>query len=370
MTLMKRKIFIKSLIKTAAIILMVPAVSAIVLLILATVNEYRPAEREVVFSADVSGLEPDAVPDTLSILTWNIGYCGLGDNMDFFYDGGKRMRDTESRTRENLSAVISRLKDIDADIMLLQEVDRNSYRSYGIDQVYALQCAFPEYHVFYAPNYVSDFVPIPVMEPMRRVNGGLVILSRYRPLEVTRHQYPSSFPYPVRLFNLKRCLLSAEFITRSGERLFVGNTHNTAYDTGGMRTQECVFLGAMLDSLASAGTPAVVGGDWNQYPASYVPSGRELTNEFFVPEKLDEEVLCGDSGRIVYDGSSFTLRYLDHPLDSASVRTVTDFFYVSDSISVNGIKAIATGFRNTDHEPVLMTLHIRDKSLYLDKSRK
>ena len=64
------------------------------------------------------------------------------------------------------------------------------------------------------------------------------------PSLTVRYGYPSAFGFPVRLFNLKRCLLEAEFVTRGGDTGTVGsgNTHNTAYDTGGMRSAtRCAF---------------------------------------------------------------------------------------------------------------------------------
>lgn len=339
------------------------ASAAVVFLAVATFLDFRPADVEPVDEYGCAGgvwgdggvAAADVLPDTLRVLTWNVGYCGLGSGMDFFYDGGTRMRDSQDNTMENLRSVIGVIRDVDADVVLLQEVDRRSYRSYNVDQVSALCDSFPEYHVYYAPNYRSFFVPIPLSEPMRHVDGGLVVMSRFRPDSVVRFQYPSSFPYPVSLFNLKRCFLSAFFSFSDGGKFAVSNTHNTAYDTGGMRALETAFLASFLDSLAVSGVGSLTGGDWNQYPAAYVPSGDELTNAFFVPEVLDEEVLCRGR-RVYFDGDSKTLRYLDHPLDSMSVRTVTDFFLVSDSLRVLDVSALELGFRNSDHEPVLVVV--------------
>lgn len=92
--------------------------------------EFRPAPVEEVYRCQ----QPDSLPDTLTLVSWNIGYAGLGDNMDFFYDGGRRVRDTRARTAANLAQIVLTLQKIDADIMLLQEVDRSSHRTYRIDE--------------------------------------------------------------------------------------------------------------------------------------------------------------------------------------------------------------------------------------------
>ena len=350
----------------------------IVFLLVAVVSDYRPEDCEAVYAYAVdrgdaglagdsrqgirSGVDSEAVvrlgcdsqgmedslgslqseaaaknsvaqiTDSLKIVTWNIGYGGLGSNMDFFYDGGTRIRDTKARTLENLKGILAEMKALDADIYLLQEVDECSRRTYRINELAMLQAAFPEYHLYFACNYRSFFVPIPLRSPMGKVSSGVVILSRYRAEKVERLAYPSRFPFPVSLFNLKRCLLAATFRLSDGGLLVVGNTHNTAYDTGGMRDQETDFLASWIDSLQNRGVKVLVGGDWNQYPPAYRPGEDEVANPHFAVAPLQASAFEAN-GRVVYDSSGKTLRYLDKPYGQSSTLTVTDYFYVSHSLS-------------------------------------
>ena len=304
-------------------------------------------------------VENDAVQiaDNLKIVTWNIGYGGLGSNMDFFYDGGTQIRDTEARTMRNLGGILAEMKAMDADIYLLQEVDECSWRTYRINELAMLQAAFPEYHLYFACNYRSFFVPVPLRSPMGKVASGLVILSRYRAEKVERLAYPSRFPFPVSLFNLKRCLLAATFRLPDGGLLAVGNTHNTAYDAGGMREQETGFLASWIDSLQSQGVKVLVGGDWNQYPPAYVPGEDETANPHFSVAPLRFSAFDAN-GRIVYDSSGKTLRYLDKPYSRNSTLTVTDYFYVSHSLSSSDARLCGNvGFSCSDHRPVCITVY-------------
>lgn len=311
--------------------------------------EYRPAEREVVYRGD----RPGVLPDTLTVLSWNIGYAGLGADMDFFYDGGTRVRDTRERTEANLEHIIEVLQAADADVMLLQEVDRCSKRTYRINEVQRLREAFPDYTLAFACNYKAWWVPIPLGRPMGRVESGLVTLSRVKPLKAVRWQYPSAFPFPERMFNLKRCLLSALFLTSRGDTLMICNTHNTAYDTGGMRTREMEFLRDFLARADSSGIAAITGGDWNQYPPGYVPRPEELSNAYFRPEGIDG-LPFAPFARFVYDTLSPSLRYLDRPYGPQSQTTLTDFFLVSDSLRVFSVETLPEGFAASDHNPVVM----------------
>lgn len=324
---------------------------AVLFFVVSIIAEYRPAPVEELYSDAM----PEPLPDTVVIVTWNIGYAGLGADMDFFYDGGRRVRDTRGQTRANLENIIATLKDIDADIMLLQEVDLSSRRSYGMDQAAVIEDAFPGYTAIVGLNYKAWFVPVPLRDPMGKVRSGVMTLSRFRPADAKRYDYPSRFGFPQRMFNLKRGVLSTRFITYTGDTVMVNNTHNTAYDRGGMRTAEMRFLGDMLLDAASRGTMSVTGGDWNQYPPQYVPSQEELANEYFVPEKADGKYFSSFAD-FVYDPSAPTLRYLDKPYSQGDVTTVTDFFIVSRGVRLLSVRTLDLGFENSDHNPVVLTI--------------
>lgn len=267
--------------------------------------EYRPGERETTICCPEGEIVP--LPDTLTILSWNIGYAGLGDNMDFFYDGGRRVRDSRERTARNLKEIVETISRVNPDIALLQEVDLDSRRSYRIREVDTLRAAFPGYTLAFAYNYKVCWVPVPLRAPLGRVQAGVVTLSRYAPVSTVRYGYPSAFGFPVRLFNLKRCLLEAEFVTRGGDTVWIGNTHNTAYDTGGMRSDEMRFLGELLRAASLRGVRSVTGGDWNQYPPGYEPfRGRAV-----------EPLFRSSGGRLVADRAGLPFRVRSGKADAA-----------------------------------------------------
>ena len=358
------------------------AAAFLVFLLTAVITDYRPAEREVLQDlsglsgsgsgagsgsgnrpegpaqhnsdgSGISGTTAEVLPDSLSILCWNIGYGGLGDDMDFFYDGGTQVRTSRERTQANIDGIIAEIRRHSPDIILLQEVDECSRRTYRINEVEMLREAFPDYHIFLGYNYKSFFVPIPLKAPMGRVASGVVLMSRIAPEEVIRWQYPSRFPWPVSMFNLKRCLLTATFRLADGSSIVIGNTHNTAYDTGGMRTAETRWLGRLTARLASEGTPFIIGGDWNQFPPDYTPSAAETDDPHFTTVALDTALLQG-TGRIAWDPSARTLRHLNVPYGPESVLTVTDYFYISPDVRTDCVRTIDLSYRYSDHQPVLL----------------
>ena len=328
---------------------------ALVFLVAMSAREWKPAAVENVMGAP---MEPDTITcDTIKLVSWNIGYAGLGDDMDFFYDGGKSVRTGIERTRQNLKEILVFLRgQADADFILLQEVDFDSKRSYHMNQYDSIRVALPEFMGWWGLNYVSDFVPIPVPEPAGKVRSGVALLSKYAPDEIIRLQYPSSFPYPVRLFNLKRCLLTASFhVAGSGNMLYVNNTHNTAYDTGGMRSEEMAFLRNYLE-----GKPlAITAGDWNCNPPGYVPTRAETEDSHFSPMEISRGDFPADMS-FVYDPTTLSNRYGYEPYDPATTtRTLLDFALCGPGIEPLSVETVDLGFRNSDHNPVIFTFAIR-----------
>ncbi len=104
--------------------------------------------------------------EPLRFVSWNIGYGGLGKEMDFFYDGGSKVRATEEQSQEwmhQISRWIAR--NSAADFILLQEVDFNAKRTYFTDQSQQLAPLLPDHEMIRAVNYKIPFVPVPVYEP-------------------------------------------------------------------------------------------------------------------------------------------------------------------------------------------------------------
>ena len=96
--------------KTAKIILQYFLFTFIVMIVLVgsfmlyfTLIDFQPPPVEVI-NVKVP-LEAPLESDEFSFITWNIGYCGLDKKMDFFYDGGKKVRPDDSSFQRNLNGV-------------------------------------------------------------------------------------------------------------------------------------------------------------------------------------------------------------------------------------------------------------------------
>ena len=103
-------------------------------ILIATLFKYKPESIEQISKFDEAFYLNDST--TYSAMIWNIGYAGLGAEADFFYEGGKQVRGSEDNVRRNLYKISQFLQSNDSiDFILLQEVDENSKRNYGINLV-------------------------------------------------------------------------------------------------------------------------------------------------------------------------------------------------------------------------------------------
>ena len=323
----------------------------ILFLAYATVDDFRPEE---IINQSFEE-HPPVIPDSaaLDLLIWNIGYAGLDASMDFFYDGGDRMRPTEEGSGENLEGIKTTLARFNGyDFILLQEVDKDSKRSYHIDQIAAIGQGFPGYTTHFGINYNVFFVPIPLAEPMGKVASGLLSLSGHEPAAVDRYSFPGNYAWPMKLFMLDRCFLVQRHPVKNGKELVVVNTHNSAYDDGSLRKQQMTYLKDFLLKEYGNGNYVIVGGDWNQTPHGCkpeLPSHRfDTFNLTFVERDYPDALWTW-----AYDQDMPTNRRVTTPYDRAtSLTTIIDCFLLSPNVTLEEVEAIDVNFRYSDHQPV------------------
>lgn len=337
------------------------------LLFFSTITDYRP-EPGSEESVTTEGLAADSLlPDTLSMLIWNIGYAGLGAEMDFFNDGGKGVRPDEVTAARYLKAIRMFLESMQdsVDLMLLQEVDRNSKRSYYTDQVNVLGENLKDFDRHFALNYDVKFVPVPFSVPYTpygKTFGGLLSLARFKSLKNTRIQYPGGFGWPTRLYMLDRCALEQRYPLKNGKQLVVVNTHNTAYDeTGAIKAEEMAFIKKRYEAEVAKGNTVILGGDWNQVPPGFdarafvqnIPAG-------YTPQALSNEQLPAGF-KVCFDARFPSNRSNDTSyLPGRNYTTLIDYFVVSSNVEVLETRTIDMQFRYSDHQPVLLKVVLKD----------
>ncbi len=338
-----------------------------------TVFEYRPADVEVL-SIDNNQNDLVQLNESLTLMTFNIGYAGLGENEDFVLDGGTNgIPENKDIVEGYLSGILETLSTYPVDFYLLQEVDLESRRSFRIDQLEEIKNELGStYSSQFAYNFKSLLVPFPLSltDYIGYVESGIATLTSFRVEDSKRLQFPGEFSWPLRVANLKRAMMVSRVeIEGSTKEFVVVNLHMSAYDgDGSLRAQEMEFLRAFLDAEKELGNYVVVGGDFNQtFPEA--DGIYPVTQDFYEAFPIENDFLPTGYSFMV-DLTKPTCRLLNQPYEPSSINTqyyIIDGFIVSNNIEVEkfeetetiaGALTIDLDFENSDHNPVVMKIKL------------
>jgi endonuclease/exonuclease/phosphatase family metal-dependent hydrolase len=295
-------------------------------------------------------------------MTWNIGYAALGDNADFFMDGGKSVTTASNdRVLSNMSNIASGIKAVHPDIVMIQEIDRDSTRSHHINEFEWFRDQLGGTSSF-ANNFKVAFLPYPV-PPIGKVDSGIATFTSYPVASAERVQLPVPFKWPVRIANLKRCVLVSRIpLDGTDKELVLFNLHLEAYDDGSGKTAQTKMLAGLLKAETDKGNYVIAGGDFNQIFSSEDTSLYPAQPGKWQAGEIDVESF-GKGWQFLMDEEVPTCRSLDQPYDGADKETfqyyLIDGFIVSGNIKVDKLATQDLGFVASDHNPVVMTIELK-----------
>lgn len=346
----------KKLKKVFFVLLSLPIIYVVGVMLLAYLTDFQPPAYQ---KLPIEGKGENIDKMEFTVMTWNVGYGGNGKEMDFFYDGGTKMRNEQPIVEKNVSHILATLSD-SLDFMLFQEIDIKARRSYQINEVQKVAEKFPNHAYIFAKNYDVKFVPKPYTNPMGNVLGGIATFGKYRPEMADAHAYKNSYKFPDYLFYLDRCFATCYYPLPNGKKLVIINAHNSAYDPGGkMKVAELALLKETLDAEYKQGNYVIVGADWNQYPPHYQGV------QGFAPKDTLEGGTMKDTypeagWAHVWDSTTATCRSMQKAYDAKTTpRVIIDYFLVSPNVEKIAVKTIDLQFECSDHQPVVMKVRLK-----------
>ncbi|MCS7153344.1 MAG: endonuclease/exonuclease/phosphatase family protein [Bacteroidia bacterium] len=228
------------------------------------VVQYREPTPAVRYTA------PNATPappkDTIVVMTWNIKFGGA--RIDFFFDCyGDRVWMTKEEVLQNLAGLLRKIRQVNPDILLIQELDIDSKRSAYVDMLKYIADSSGLPYAAYASQWHVRYLP---SRGLGKINSGNAIFSRW-PID-TAYRVPlplvKAYPWWYRFFYLRRNFLVARIALPTKPNLWVINTHLEAYVPEGDNTRliQIQLFQRLLDSLTQSGVVWVAGGDLNTVP--------------------------------------------------------------------------------------------------------
>ena len=222
--------------------------------------------------------------DTLTVVTWNIRF-GIG-RANWFGDscGDLVLFDNETII-DGLELLAQKITDMDADILLLQEVDTDSKRSAYIDQVQWLLDHTSMNYGVYASMWEVQFVP---SDGLGRVNTGNAILSKWPLSEAERIQLSLRGDQDAltKAFYVRRNVLKA-VVNYPGNPFWAVDIHASAFSNDDTKQKQFLEFKDVLDEINSKGEIFVAGGDLNELPPGATKNN--YCEEDRCPDELPED---------------------------------------------------------------------------------
>ncbi len=353
---------VKKVFKIVLIVLGAVLLLAAGLILWLSVCEFKPADVtdvKVENNSQVGEFSP-FLDQELTVISWNIGYAGLGKDSDFFMDGGENVSSADQDTvTASLLGIYKQLYtgDNQAGIYMLQEVDKNSARTYGMDESDCLGI----YNSTYALNYSCPFVPYP-LPPIGRVNSGLLTTTMYDIDSSERISLPCPFDWPVSTANLKRCLLVSYLpIEGSSSKLVIVNLHLEAYDDGEGKIAQTKQLREFIQSEYEKGNYVIAGGDFNQVFPGGIEKYPNEHPDLWEPGIITEDIMP-EGWSLAYDLETPSCRLLNQPYDPEDTENtqyyVIDGFIISPNVELISVETLDAGFEFSDHNPVQLKVRL------------
>lgn len=295
-----------------------------------------------------------------SALAYNIGFGAYLPDYSFFMDGGKY---SWAKSKESViystNGVAEIIQSYSPDFSLFQEMDIDGTRSRHVNQKEMLDQALPKQYSIFAMNYDSAFLMYPLHQPHGKNKSGIALYSNYPITSSLRRSLPISTEFS-RFFDLDRCYSISRLPVENNKELIIFNVHLTAYtDDERIREGQLQMLIQDMETEYQKGNYVLCGGDFNYNIKNKVSEkAKDMTwAQPFPKEKLPEhfrfaiDTLSDEDQEAMWDSN----RNADKPYTEGESLTVTiDGFIYSDNMETTFYENIKTGFKYSDHEPVLM----------------
>ena len=169
---------------------------------------YKRIEDNVDLTVEGNVQEPAQTGKEYTAVSYNIGFGAYTADFTFFMDGGKESR---ARSKESVLECVNgsaqNALSFEPDIVLFQEVDTDSTRSWHVDQKEIIQSAFGEkgnWDSVFASNYHSAYLMYPLTKPHGKSNSGILTLSKMDITSSLRRSLPIATSFK-KILDLDRC---------------------------------------------------------------------------------------------------------------------------------------------------------------------
>ncbi len=332
-------------------------------------------EEDALMARATTLTQADASPNTLTVMTWNVKFGG--GRIDFFFDcHGDRSLMTKHEVLDNLAGLAAKIRQVDPDILLVQELDLMSKRGAYVNQLQYLLDHTSLNYAAYASQWRADYVP---SDGIGQIDSGNAILSKYPIQNATRYALPLVEEQDglTQYFYLKRNYMRAT-VQVPAAPLQVLNIHTDAFGKDGTKGRQIDIFKRVMDRLDDANTWFIAGGDLNTLPPGSTQI-KDFPDSVCVEEDFQADNFEQERELLtpLYDRYTPAIALADYQANNAPYLTHTtraDGFWNRklDYLFTNGPIVPGSGLTHqdatsggmatmplSDHAPVTVTLEVR-----------
>ena len=291
----------------------------------------------------------------LKVVTWNLGYAGLGAEANFVADGGEDLL-PESRelVLRNAAAISEQIPKFDADIIFLQEAAASSFVNRNVELRNRVQKSVPEMSAVYAYDVQSWLVPYPL-----KMDTGKLTLTNLPTIESEGILLPLEDTYYAGFLLREYRMVVSRLDVGHEQELVAINVHLAAFDDGSTRQQQVNAILKFAEIEFQNGNYVLIGGDWNlRLTSTDFPHRTEDEHLFWLADFPFEKVPEG--WQLVSDNQVPSVRTVHQAYAKGDNYVCTvDGYLLSPNLVSSNVENLDLDFQNSDHHPSVLTFELK-----------
>lgn len=304
------------------------------------------------------------IGEEYTAVSYNIGFGAYTPDFTFFMDGGES---SWAASKESVISCVEGAGDtalsFSPDVVLYQEVDIGSTRSYQVEERAILEDMFDGFSSVFGQNYHSAFLMYPLTQPHGASNSGVLTFSDVGITSAVRRSLPIAASVK-KILDLDRCYTVARVNTEDGKELVIYNTHLSAYGTDASQgNAQLEMLFEDMKAEYDAGNYVICGGDFNHdFTGDSRITFNPGTEDIFTwCQPFPVDIIPEGFSRCLdfEDASVPSTRNTDIPYSDESFTVTLDGFIISDNVECTYIQVVDTGFQYSDHNPVVLKFRLK-----------
>ncbi|NET81709.1 MAG: hypothetical protein F6J94_06990 [Moorea sp. SIO1F2] len=288
--------------------------------------------------------------DELEIITWNIGYGGLGKESNFILDGGTDwLPESKLIVKKNVSGIVNFIKSQTPDVFFFQEIAKASLINRRVSVFNSVVDTIKQYQNIYVSDFCTHLIPPPIS-----INFGLGVFARTGLMCNSESRLLPLEPRRIGAFRKNyQMVVNQVSTTVENKKWILINLHLAAFDSNAdIRAKQLEAVRSFAMKQYQRGNFVVIGGDWNlRLAKTEFPHQTEDKYLFWVHD-LPDDAFPSD-WKIVADPNVPSVRTVHQAyIPGDNYVTIIDGFITSPNVEVVAVETINLNFAHSDHHPV------------------